>query len=184
MRLFVALPVPAPVRADLAGALAAHHDATPVRWSRSETWHVTLAFLGEVDPATVAPLSTRLARAAARYAPMTLRLQGSGAFPRPAAATTLWVGLDAPRPELPRLAASTVAAARRVGIEVDDRPYRPHLTVGRLRTRTDVRDLVAALQPYAGPSWTATELHLVRSHLGARPRYEVLAHHPLSADPP
>jgi 2'-5' RNA ligase len=82
-----------------------------------------------------------------------------------------------------RLAASVAAAARRSGIPVDDRPYRPHLTLARVRDRADLRPAVAALGTFAGSPWTPDALHLVRSRLGAGPggtaAHEVLATWPL-----
>ena len=74
-------------------------------------------------------------------------------------------GVDALR----RLAGSVAAAARRSGIAVDDRPYRPHLTLARGRAGADLRPAVAALTGFAGSPWTADALHLVRSRLGAGP---------------
>ena len=61
------------------------------------------------------------------------------------------------------------AAARRTGIAVDDRPYRPHLTLARARPGTDLRPAVEALGDVEGSPWTADALHLVRSRLGAGP---------------
>jgi hypothetical protein len=74
-------------------------------------------------------------------------------------------GVDALR----RLAASVGAAARRCGIDVEDRPYRPHLTLARGREGADLRSAVEALSGFAGSPWTADALHLVRSRLGAGP---------------
>lgn len=95
-----------------------------------------------------------------------------------------------PVDDLCTLAASVGAAARRCGIAVDDRPYRPHLTLARGRPGTDLRPLVDALRGYAGTPWTADALHLVRSRLGAGPggtaAHEVIATWPLGrpAAPP
>jgi RNA 2',3'-cyclic 3'-phosphodiesterase len=70
------------------------------------------------------------------------------------------------------------AAARRAHVDVEDRPYRPHLTLARGREGADLRPVVDVLAGFAGRTWTAGELHLVRSHLGAGPertsRYETL----------
>ena len=66
------------------------------------------------------------------------------------------------------------AAARRCGLPVDTRPYRPHLTLARTLARardpaTDLAPLAAALDGFAGRPWSASDLHLVRSVLGAGP---------------
>ncbi|MBG0814766.1 hypothetical protein HS045_11250 [Planomonospora sp. ID82291] len=82
-----------------------------------------------------------------------------------------------------RLADSVGAAARREGIAVDERRFRPHLTLARARTRGDVdlRPLVEALAPFAGGPWEADAVHLMRSHLGGRVRYETVERWPLRA---
>jgi len=179
LRLFVALDAPSVVVQDLASAVQAVSTDRPwLRWVPAERWHLTLAFLGQVDAGRVDPLCVRLARAAARHQPLTLQLAGAGRF----GSRVLWIGLRGAVADVGRLANSVAAGSRRVGIAVEDRPYRPHLTVARGRDpRTDLRPAVAALADYAGPTWTAAEVHLVRSHLGAAVRYERLASFPLGS---
>ncbi len=59
------------------------------------------------------------------------------------------------------------------------RGYQPHLTLARCRAPADVNPLVGALGGFAGTPWVATEVHLIHSRLGARPRYEVIGTWPL-----
>lgn len=134
-----------------------------------ERWHLTLAFLGEV--VDVEPLCAPLADAAASCAALELRLAGSGEFGRSRA---VWVGLDGDVAGLQALAAGVAAACRAAGVALEDRRYRPHLTIGR-RPAADPAPLAA----YAGPPWTAHEVELVRSHLGRPVRHEVLDRFPL-----
>ena len=190
MRLFVAVTPPAAAVDHLAAALvaaretgAANRAAGPLlRWVRPQLWHLTLAFFGEVaEAADQAGLQERLARTAHRHPVLALQFRGAGAFSRPARASVVWVGVDGARDPLGKLAASCAAAGRRIGIDVEKRSYRPHLTVARAKGRepVDVRTLVTALAGYAGPVWTAAELHLIRSHLGPQPRYDTIARWPL-----
>lgn len=182
MRAFVALIPPAAVLAELAAALAPVQVARPdLRWTPAAQWHLTLAFLGEIDGDTLdggllPDLTTRLARAARRHPPPELALGGAGRF----GDRVLWIRA---RGELRALAASVGAAARRCGIAVDDRPYRAHLTLARARPGTDLRAAVDALRGFAGSPWTADALYLVRSRLGAGPggtaAHEVIAGWPL-----
>ena len=67
------------------------------------------------------------------------------------------------------LAQSVQAAVRRSGIAVEDRPYRPHLTVARAATPSDLRPYVEALRGYSGPAWPVRSYTLVRSQLGQGP---------------
>ncbi|MBS2962521.1 RNA 2',3'-cyclic phosphodiesterase [Actinocrinis puniceicyclus] len=130
MRLFVAVIPPRPVVLELRAALMTlPHDNPRVRWCRPETWHVTLAFLGDVPQDALADLTERLGRAAARNTPMELALAGGGHFN----GRTLWTGVQGDRDRLGRLAESVNSVARRCHIKVDERPFRPHLTLARVR---------------------------------------------------
>ena len=178
MRLFVALVPPPEAVADLEAALAAVRSRQfGLRWIPPERWHLTLAFLGEVEERRLPDLTDRLLRAAARHPPLALRFAGGGRFGR----QVLWAGVGGDVAVLGRLADSVTAAARRARLDVDDRPYRPHLTLARTRTPVDLRPLVPALAGYEGPEWTARRVELVRSRLGPAPTYEALLQAPLGS---
>ncbi len=199
MRVFAAVTPSPEAVSHLAAALDAVRNSNvgrcvaELRWTQPQLWHLTLAFFGDIDDDREPPLQTRLMRVAQRHHAIDLQLSGAGAFGRPAQASVVWVGVAGPGDEpvaesaagsgaqLVKLAGSCGAAGRRIGLDVEERRYRPHLTVARAKGRrpVDVRPVVAALAGYQGPSWTASELHLVRSHLGAQPRHEVLASWPL-----
>jgi RNA 2',3'-cyclic 3'-phosphodiesterase len=185
MRLFVAIGPPAAVLDDLdalAGPLRSGRK--DLRWTSREAWHLTLAFLGQVDQAAAARLLPRLERAARRHHGFRLAFTGAGAFPTAARANVLWCGVSGDRLALAHLAASVAAGASRAGAPPPDRGrrFQPHLTLARCRTPADVTELVAGLEGYRGPAWTADRIHLVHSRLGAseQPRYTTLASWPLS----
>ncbi len=168
MRLFVAVSPSADALADLAEGLAAAQTldaAGALRWSRPETWHLTLAFLGEVPDEDLPTLRARLERAGRRHAEHAVAFRGAGRFD----GRVLWVGLDGARSELRALAQSVQAAVRRSGIAVEDRPYRPHLTVARAASPSDLRPYVEALRGYSGPAWPVRSYALMRSQLGQGP---------------
>jgi 2'-5' RNA ligase len=182
VRLFVALWPPENVVRELADALAAiQPPGSSVRWTRVEQWHLTLVFLGEVGEDRLPELTDRLGRAARRHPALSLHFAGAGRF----GDRVLWTRVEGDREPLRQLAASASAAARRTGLDVDDRPYRPHLTLARNLRGADLRPLVAALAPYTGSTWIADRMHLVRSRLGQGPgrtsRYETVTEWPLRA---
>lgn len=177
MRLFVALTPPADVLAGLEAVCAPLRAArADLRWTERESWHITLAFLGNVTDLQLTRLLPRLERAARRHPAFGLSVAGAGAFPSPGRATVLWSGLTGDRRALSALAASVSAAARRAGIAQPDvgRAYRPHLTLARSRVSGDLRPAVDALSGYAGRPWLAGEFSLIQSRLTGLPRYETL----------
>jgi 2'-5' RNA ligase len=186
MRLFVAIAPPPAVLDELDELVEPLRGGRPdLRWTSREAWHVTLAFLGQVDETATARLLPRLERAAQGHHRIALAFAGAGAFPAPGRANVLWSGLSGDRGALARLAESVAAGASQAGAPPPDRGrrFQPHLTLARCRMPADVTALVATLDGYQGPLWTADRLHLVRSRLGAtdQPRYVTVESWPLLA---
>ena len=105
-----------------------------VRWVRPEALHVTLCFLGQIDPARVGPLTTNVAKQVAPLAPFRMQLGAARLFPQ--ARRPRVVILDAsPEEPLAALAAAVDRGAVASGFETEERPFRAHLTLGRVRGR-------------------------------------------------
>ena len=132
IRSFVAIDVTGAAR-DAVVAFLDRLRATgaDVAWSRPDALHVTLKFLGSVDPERLARLGAALDAAVREQAAFTLTLRGVGAFPSLGRPTVLWIGVDAP--ELAALAARVDDAARAEGFAPEARVFHPHLTLGRIR---------------------------------------------------
>jgi len=133
MRLFLAL--------DLAPALLAALDAAvePLRapapslsWTRAEQRHLTLKFVGDGDEALAGRLAAVMDAVAAAHRPFAMQLGGLGAFPNFRRARVLWIGVEG-EPRLELLHHDLEVAGAEAGIEVEGRPFRPHVTLARLR---------------------------------------------------
>ncbi|WP_327089096.1 RNA 2',3'-cyclic phosphodiesterase [Nonomuraea sp. NBC_01738] len=175
MRLFTALVPPGEVLDEVERAITPFAGLAPgLRWSDRESWHITLAFFGEVPDHVVPELEVRLARAVARHQPLDLALSGFGAFSSVRRARVFWAGVSGD--PLGPLADSVKAGARRAGAgQTDLKRFHPHLTLARGRAEQDLSPLVEALPELENLGWRAESVRLVRSHLGARVRYESLA---------
>ena len=189
VRLFVAIAPPASVLDELAELAAPFQSSRQdLRWTNRGAWHVTLAFLGEVQESTLDNLLPRLERAAGRHHEIGLAFAGAGAFPHVKRANVLWSGLSGDRCALASLVASVTAGAKRAGAPPPDkgRRFEPHLTLARCRLPADVTGIVAALSGYHGLEWSADRIHLVRSHLGGGkpPQYSTVAWWPLRGPAP
>lgn len=188
MRMFVALRPPRQALEDLEEFVTPRREAGPaLRWTSSEQWHLTLAFLPDVPDRRQDELSERLARAALRRTAFQLSLRGGGAFPDVGRSRLLFAGVDAGghARELDRLATGVRAAAAKAGAAPHGGRFHPHLTLARSGRPQDLTRWVRILDAYAGPWWPADAVELVASFLGqgsrGRPRHEVLAAYPLAA---
>lgn len=118
--------------------------------------------------------------AVAAAPPMTLRLAGGGRFGSLRRPQVVWGGLDGDVGGLVDLAGRLTTAAQALGLPVEDRPFQPHLTLGRWRPRQPADGtLPERLSGYRGPAWPVTEVRLLESHLGPAPRYETVAAWPV-----
>jgi RNA 2',3'-cyclic 3'-phosphodiesterase len=138
-----------------------------------------------VPDAVVPPLVAAAGPAVSAVPPMTLRLVGGGRFGSLRRPQVAWAGLEGDVAPLVDLADRLAAAARGLGLAVEDRPFRPHLTLGRWRPRAPADGaLTGLLGDYRGPAWPVTEVRLLESHLGPKPTYETVAAWPVGPPRP
>ncbi len=173
-RLFAGLPLDAGTRATLTQLTAdVRSSGWPVRWVAPEAWHLTVKFYGEREEAEVAPIGAALAEAVQGTPPLDLQFTALGVNAPGRRARVLWLEVEAP-PALELLHHRVELAGQALGVEAEGRPFRPHLTIGRVRNG-------AVLPPDAGARLTATtvdvafladRLVLFESRLGpGGPRY-------------
>lgn len=179
--MFTAIVPPPDVVAAVDDFLQPRRDAdNRLAWTRTESWHVTTAFMADVPSRNLERLEESLSDAAARTDPFELRLGGGGSFPYVAAARTLWFGVTHGRSEVSALATRCRNAADRAGIPVDWAKFFPHLTVARTRQPFNATKWIGILDTFEEASWQATELQLIESHLHDKGhRYETIATFPL-----
>ncbi len=140
MKVFVGVDLPAEPRAALAESLSSV--AIPGKPAPPQNWHITLRYIGAMDHVSVDRLLAGLDEAEFG-GPFTVRVSGLGAFPKPARATVLWVGLGHGSEQLARLSAAVEDVVEGVGFGREERPFVGHITLARIRPPVDVRDLIA-----------------------------------------
>lgn len=170
-RVFVAAGFPPEVRLAIAEHLARRR--LPGAAVPAENFHFTLRFIGEMDPVSFDRLLGALDEATLPD-PFGVVIGGLGAFPKPRQATVLWLGVPVGGGALEDLQLTVEDACEEAGLGREERPFRPHLTVSRMRTPEDVRSLIADTPPLDLRS-PVDEIVVLRSHLGGgAPRYEPL----------
>ncbi len=170
MRLFIALPLPEEVRAALAAAQERlRRGKPPVRWTDATRMHLTLQFLGETGAALTPTLIAGLA--ALDVPPIHLTLSGLGAFPGLQRPRVIWAGVAGDIGALDRLRTAVFAVTTPLGFTPEERPFTPHLTLGRLRDDAhpeEIRALAATLraaEPLPALVWQAGRPILYQSTL-------------------
>ncbi len=178
-RLFIAVPLPQNVRGivgDIEEQLKVH-DA-PAKWVDPALAHITLKFLGNTRPNLVPDIERELRAIATTHRASPATIGGVGAFPSTQRPRIIWLGLDGDLAPLAQLAQDVDAAMSHIGFPAEDRPFRPHITLARLRQgKRAPDDFAAALQQLTVPKVRVPldRVQLVRSVLGeSGPTYTTL----------
>ena len=188
LRLFIAVETPPPVVSAIKTLIEAleRTNVTGLRPVRPEGVHLTLRFLGGVEPERAPEIADAVASAASGVPPFVLRLDRPGVFPGRGPPRVLWVGLDGDVEGLAVLQSEVERAMASIGFSEEGRAFHPHLTIARFRDGVSAAHRRVAAQAFLeyGPvqdlSIPVTHVSLVRSTLkpdGAI--YDRLAHMPL-----
>ncbi len=183
MRTFIALEPPPGLRSAV-GELSAALEGrlAGMKWVKPNLVHLTLRFLGEIEPGRIGAVSTAVAEAAGKVAPFELCVTGIGHFGPERHPRVLWLGLAASR-ELSSLAERVEECLDSAGFGRADKPLRAHLTLARAGRKPGPApdwDAVAGAAPPRWPRWSAGRVSVIRSTLTPRgPLYETLSMHEL-----
>jgi 2'-5' RNA ligase len=137
LRAFIAVEIPSEIHKAIdrnTASLRTSLDSGLVRWVPTGNTHLTLKFLGDVSPTNVEMLSQMLSAEVSQHPDFTLKFGGLGAFPNPRRPRVIWIGIQAPA-ELEALHRGIEAAAATLGYPAENRPFSPHLTIGRVKKK-------------------------------------------------
>ncbi len=143
LRTFIAIEFPSVLQEAIYNRTAQLREAASsdsVRWVPRQNLHLTLKFLGDTSPANIQFLNQMLEIEATKFSRFQLSIGGLGAFPGTKRPRILWVGAQVP-PELKALQYHLEGAAVRLGYPSEERPFSPHLTIGRVRDNAAAGDL-------------------------------------------
>ena len=115
------------------------------RWVPETNFHVSLNFIGEMGSEQLLPLKTELQTVASKHSSFSLEVSQMGVFPSDRAGRVIWLGIQNSI-ALRALQADTCQAISKLGLPVDERQYVPHLTVARLRSPRNLKDLISPLK--------------------------------------
>lgn len=173
LRLFVALPIPADVRAQIEAGQGELRKAFPdkaAKWTRPEQFHLTLRFLGDVEEARVPELTAALREACRRFAPMALIAERMGVFPHLRFPRVVWAWVHDTRDDLIAMQSAIEKAVAPFSSKPSDKKFTGHVTLARLdgmkhRQAERLKTLLHAMESRRFGEWTAGEVMLMKSDL-------------------
>jgi 2'-5' RNA ligase len=170
VRAFVAVELAPEVRRRVAEAIEELRGVgAEIGWVRPDNLHLTLRFLGEREPAKVDAVRAGIADRLRGVSPIRMSVEGVGRFPdRGTFVRVLWVGCGGELDRLRDVWERVQAAARAAGLPRDDHGFSPHVTIGRVKSKKNVRALLERLDGLAGRRFgeqTADSVVLMQSRL-------------------
>jgi RNA 2',3'-cyclic 3'-phosphodiesterase len=171
LRLFLAIPLPEGVRAELRRLQLELQEALPqraVRWTKPEQFHLTLKFLGNVPAADIEALSLAVRIVCDAASPMRLRAEGLGVFPNARSPRVFWVDIKSVDGRLMEFQRQLELSVKRFAGKEEGKKFTAHVTLARLeKMRSRETETLAALATVTTTfgEWTAEEVQLIKSSL-------------------
>ena len=189
MRAFLAVALDESIRSDIGQFQDRLRPAgADVKWVAVDHLHLTLKFLGEIEPAWVEEIRRFMAEAAAGVAPFSFEVRGAGTFPPRGAPRVVWVGVEDPSESLRQVYRPLDQSLTALGIAREKRAFHPHITVGRVRRPKKAPALLERLRAEADQAFGTQhvqEIVLFQSRLSpAGPTYSILHAEPLQTGKP
>lgn len=146
MRTFIAIPIPE-MCLEILVQMQRHLQASKaeVRWTKIPSIHLTLKFLGEIDPAIIPEMAKSLGEGSKQIPKFNLRLSGLGSFPNEKSPRIVWCGIQGDTDVLSQLQAEVETVCADLGFPPENRPFRPHLTLGRIKGRKNLKPLTDSI---------------------------------------
>ena len=175
VRVFIAIDIPSQDKDALSDAIMRLQSAIPkgVKWVDPAGIHLTLKFLGNVPKPMVEQLLTAMQQASAEFQGQHfgLRISGLGVFPKPNQPRVLWAGADGDLDTLAVLQKLVDQAVATLGYSLENRPFHPHLTLGRVRERVppplrqSIGEAILSTELPPTDSWPVDTIHLIKTDL-------------------
>ena len=147
IRSFLAIELPEPILrkiGEVQGDLRSTH--AEVRWTSPEKIHLTLKFFGNIEESKIDPIFKSIEEPIRDTLPFSLKVRGVGAFPHLKNPRVIWIGLVDEGEVLTSFQKEIENQLGRIGFRPEDRPFHPHLTLGRMKSSRGKEELVGRME--------------------------------------
>lgn len=149
MRLFIAFPLESSVADQLGRIIVAlKQKEADVKWVVPKNIHMTACFLGDTDQSKVEAVNKVIDEIASQHKQVATYIDAVGGFPSLDKPRVIWAGMSAGSEPLATATTALVGKIRRHGFSLDDKPFKPHLTLGRVREGGKFGELSEYLKTY------------------------------------
>jgi len=149
-----------------------------VKWVKPENIHLTLKFLGNMDISQINQIKKILAEISQGENEFSIELSRVGAFPKLKYPRAIWIGIEKNQDKVTEIANNLEERLHKLGISKEDRPFHPHITIGRVKSslnRSTLAEKLTSINIPQRPSMTIKKLTLFKSTLTPNgPIYQVL----------
>ena len=138
------------------------------RWVRPENIHLTLKFLGDINPGDIEKIGTAMVGAAIEFPPVTLTVRGIGVFPRIKRPRVIWMGLGGDIRSLLALQSRLELELAETQFPKDKRSFKAHLTLGRIKQPVNpavIRQMIGEYASLKSDEFTCDQVFLIKSDL-------------------
>ncbi len=171
IRTFIAVEIPEKIISSIARVQEGIKNyGFKIRWVRPESIHLTLKFLGNIEAADTENVGRAVFRASKEYTPLSLQVKGIGVFPGIKRPRVVWVGITGQLETLVGLQKTLDKNLEAIGFPKEKRPFKGHLTLGRIKKKIDTNTFIEALDTFGNfetETFTADRVVLFKSELKA-----------------
>ena len=179
IRTFIAIELPDELKQDVDKLIVGLKPFGPeVRWVRAANLHFTLRFLGDIEKNDIPKLNEHLQTHLSKISSFKLNLAGLGCFPNMRRPRVVWLGCDGDMEMLKQVAFQVESVCEAVGFGKADKPFSPHLTIGRIKIPQGLEPLINRLDAVNSTTkdFTVSQVIVFKSDLSPRgPTYTPLA---------
>lgn len=145
IRCFIAVDIPASIKKDISDLVdfLKKHDAD-IKWVSADNLHITLKFLGNTPEKLITGIRDKIYSVVKSYQPFYIKIKGTGVFPNNKYPRVCWIGIQYPDIFL-KLQKDIDKSLKQLGFKEDDRDFKPHLTIGRIRSQKGISNIIKEL---------------------------------------
>jgi len=147
MRFFIAIDISPSIKKEILRLTAILKKGDPdVKWVNENKIHITLKFLGNIEEKNIKPISEAIREICRKHNTFNVTFSELGAFPRIAKPKVLWLGIDKGSDFLTNLAKDIDSGLVNIGFKSEEREFKPHLTIGRVRSLRNIPALTGSIK--------------------------------------